>query len=86
VAQLNVKLDDETFAALRGYAAARRTPVAWLVKDYVGYLLAGGQPVSPPPAESPSSAELTALAQHGGAFDWLAEEPDIYSASDGEPV
>jgi hypothetical protein len=22
------------------------------------------------------------LAQHGGAFDWLADEPDLYSVND----
>jgi hypothetical protein len=30
--------------------------------------------------------ELAAIAQHGGVFDWLADEPDRYSLEDGEPV
>ena len=30
--------------------------------------------------------DLAAIAQHGGAFDWLHDEPDIYSDEDGEPV
>jgi len=29
---------------------------------------------------------LAALAEAGGSFDWLAEEPDLYSDADGEPV
>lgn len=33
-----------------------------------------------------SSDELTQLAMRGGAFDWLENEPDIYSIRDGEPV
>jgi hypothetical protein len=33
-----------------------------------------------------SSDERAAIAQHGGAFDWLEDEPDIYSDEDGEPV
>ena len=33
-----------------------------------------------------SSAELMQLAQHGGGFDWLTDEPDIYTIDDGEPV
>jgi hypothetical protein len=86
MAQLNVKLADERLEALRQYAARRRTPVSWLIKDYVEYLLAGGAPVVPPEYELPSSEELAKWAQHGGAFDWLAEEPELYSLKDGEPV
>jgi hypothetical protein len=86
VAQLNVKLNQDQFEALRSYAARRRTPVAWLIKDYVDYLLAGGAPVVPPRVESPTSAELAHVAQRGGSFDWLPEEPELYSADDGEPV
>lgn len=86
MAQLNVKLSEERLDALRRYAARRRTPVSWLIKDYVDYLLGGGRPVLSPAAEAPTAAELAALAQHGGAFDWLADEPDLYSSDDGEPV
>lgn len=30
--------------------------------------------------------ELAAIAQHGGSFDWLADEPELYSDEDREPV
>lgn len=86
MAQLNVKLPDENLRALRRYADKRRTPIAWLIKDYVAYLLAGGSPVLPPATDAPSSLELAVLAERGGAFDWLADEPDLYSLTDGEPV
>ena len=86
MAQLNVKLSEERLEALRRLAARRRTPVSWLIKDYVDYLLAGGRPVAPPADEAPTAAELAVLAERGGAFDWLADEPDLYSADDGEPV
>ena len=33
-----------------------------------------------------SDHELAAMAQAGQAFDDLAEEPDLYSFSDGEPI
>ena len=33
-----------------------------------------------------SPQELATMAHHGGSFDWLAEEPEIYSDTDGEPV
>jgi hypothetical protein len=33
-----------------------------------------------------SSQDLAALTKAGQAFDDLAQEPDLYSFSDGEPV
>jgi hypothetical protein len=86
MAQLNVKLSTEQIEALRGFAARRRTPVSWLIKDYIDYLLSGGQPVRPPPDDALHTSELTSLAQWGGALDWLATEPDLYSPEDAEPV
>ena len=86
MAQLNVKLSDSEIEALRGYAARRRTPVSWLIKDYIHYLLGGGKPVIPQGQTAPEGMELSAIAQYGGAFDWLADEPDLYTLEDGEPV
>jgi hypothetical protein len=85
MAQLNVKLSADRLAALRRYAARRRTPVAWLIKDYVDYLIGGGAPVVAV-EDDPSSSELANLAQETRTFDWLADEPDLYSAEDGEAV
>ena len=86
MSQLNVKLPQDRLEAIRRYAARRRTPISWLVKDYVEYLLAGGHPVAPPWADAPSAAELAEIADRGGAFDFLADEPDIYTLDDGEPA
>jgi hypothetical protein len=33
-----------------------------------------------------SASEMTRIADRCGAFDWLEDEPDIYSEEDGEPV
>jgi hypothetical protein len=33
-----------------------------------------------------SNADLAAIAQHGGSFGWLEDEPELYSDADGEPV
>lgn len=85
MAQLNVKLSEEQVDALRKYANRRRTPVAWLIKDYIDYLLKGGKPVTPSADDLPSP-QLVELAEHGGAFDWLADEPEVYSDADGEAV
>ena len=84
--QLNVKIEEQRLDALRRYAAGRRTPVAWLIKDYIDYLLAGGRPISSVTDQPPSSEELAHLVMEGGAFDWLRDEPDLYKPDDGEPV
>ncbi len=34
----------------------------------------------------PSAKELENLARTGGAFDFLDDEPDIYTLEDGEPI
>ena len=86
MAQLNVKLSDEQMEEFRRYAKRRRTPASWLMKDYIEYLLAGGRPVIPPSVDAPTGADLASLAQAGRAFDWLAEEPELYSPTDGEPM
>jgi hypothetical protein len=86
MAQLTVDLSDEEWRALGALAADEGRPVAALLREYVAYLLAGGQPVGRPLGESPSPRELAALAQHGGSFNWLADEPDLYGPDDGEPV
>ena len=32
--------------------------------------------------EQPDALPTTAVAQTGGAFDWLADEPDLYTDAD----
>jgi hypothetical protein len=34
----------------------------------------------------PSTLELMHLAERGGAFDFLHDEPDLYTVEDGEPI
>ncbi|MGA9381129.1 MAG: hypothetical protein WBV73_20395 [Phormidium sp.] len=34
----------------------------------------------------PANAELIQLAKSGGCFDFLNDEPDIYTLEDGEPI
>jgi len=83
--QLNVKLDDSSLAALKRFSARQRTPVSWLLKDYIAYLLAGGAPVRLD-GDDPSPSQLAKVAQHGGSFDWLADEPELYTIEDGVPL
>jgi hypothetical protein len=37
-------------------------------------------------ADEPTTADLAALSMRGGSFDFLADEPDLYSLEDGEPI
>jgi hypothetical protein len=78
--QLNVKLSRKQHEALRRYASRRRTPVAWVIKDYIDNLAGRDS------AGRVRAHESTQLAARGGSFDWLSEEPDLYSEADGEPV
>ena len=84
MAQLNVKLPPDDLDHLRRLAHRRKTTVSWLIRDYVRYLRAGGPPVEYD--DEPSTDELLRLSAASGAFDWLADEPDLYSAADGEPL
>jgi hypothetical protein len=33
-----------------------------------------------------TTQELMQIAEHGGAFDFLHDEPDLYTLEDGEPI
>ncbi|WGV26437.1 hypothetical protein [Halotia branconii] len=37
-------------------------------------------------SSQPLTSDLMHLAQAGGAFEFLNEEPDIYTLDDGEPI
>ncbi len=34
----------------------------------------------------PASSEIRNIALHSNSFDFLAEEPDLYTLEDGEPI
>ncbi len=34
----------------------------------------------------PSTSDIMTLALQGGSFDFLHDEPDLYSLDDGEPI
>ena len=78
--QLNVKLSEKQHERLRRFAARRRTPVAWLIKDYVDSLAEHDE------TRDIRAHEATQAAARGGSFAWLSDEPDIYTEADGAPV
>lgn len=52
-------------------------------------LLDGLRPVArllPVAEDSVSSEDIARLAMLGGAFDWLADEPDLYDDTCGEAI
>ena len=52
-------------------------------------LLEGSRPVAkltPLPLDEVSSEEIAQIAMAGGAFDWLAGEPEIYDDTCGEAI
>lgn len=77
--QLNVKLSERQHQGLRRAAARRRTPVAWLIKDYIDSLVDDE-------AAQVQAHEATQAAARGGAFAWLETEPDLYGETDGQPL
>lgn len=83
MAQVTVDIAEEQAEALNRYAASRGVTAASLIAEYVAYLIAGGESVHD---LAPTSEELACLAEQGGAFDWLSDEPELYSLADGEPV
>ena len=85
MAQLYLNLNDEEMEALEAIAAHRHVPVSRSLEEYVSYLLVGGEPVDVLSPEL-NAEELAQLAERGGSFDWLADEPELYTVSDGEPV
>ena len=86
MAQLHVRLTDEQMQRLQKVARARRTPVSWLIRDYVEFLTDGGEPITPTSYDLPTSEEMLALAAVSQTFAWLHDEPDLYTWEDGEPV
>lgn len=73
-----LEISGERLEALKQYASNRGLPVTRLIEGYVAYLLSGGEPVQ--------AEDLSDLAQRGGSFDWLGDEPEVYSLADGEPI
>lgn len=86
MSRLSVEIPDEHMEGLRSYAARVHRDVDELIRDYVEYLVEGGLALALPDDDGPSNEELARMAMAGGAFDWLKDEPDLYTFEDGEPV
>jgi hypothetical protein len=83
--QVNVRVEPALYQALETVARQERRSVPQAARQLMEEGLrshAGGRI----PADDTASHEIAALAARAGAFDWLADEPDLYDDTAGEPV
>jgi len=83
--QVNIRIDAPLYGVLQRLARQDGRSVPQMAQRLIEDGLrqragghAGGDDVP--------SAQLAALAVSGGAFDWLADEPDLYDDASGEPA
>jgi hypothetical protein len=83
--QVNIRVGSALYRALETIAHQERRSVPQAarllleegLRQRIGGSLSGD--------DTPGS-DIAALATAGGAFDWLADEPDLYDDTCGEPV
>lgn len=81
MATISVSVDEPTLDRFTAVAARHDRDPQSLLERYVEYLIEGGSPVD----DDIPVAGIMRLAEVGGSFDWLKDEPDLYSDDDGEP-
>jgi hypothetical protein len=83
--QVNIRVDSSLYRTLQTLAEQERRSVPQTALHLLENGLrqrARGQVI---PDDTPSQ-DIAALAAAGGAFDWLADEPDVYDDTCGEPL
>lgn len=84
--QIQIPLTEAEIRELKKYEALRNVPVDEIFREYLAYLLDGGVPVMRGSRDFPSPEEFARITEEGGSFDWLLNEPDLYTLEDGEPI
>jgi len=83
--QVNVRVDHGLYRTLQAVARQERRSVAQtarrLMEDGLRQRVGGGLS-----GEELTGDDIGVLAREGGAFDWLADEPDLYRSDSGEPI
>ena len=83
--QVNIRIDSSLYRTLQTLAEQERRSVPQtalhLLEDGLRQRIKGQ--IIP---DDISSRDIAALAAAGGAFDWLADEPDVYDDTCGEPL
>lgn len=82
--QVNVRVDDGVYDQLVARAKRERRTVPQTARLLLSDAL--NAPVGPPREPESGVPDLAALAVAGGAFQWVAEEPEVYSATSGESL
>lgn len=83
--QVNLRVEPALYQALETVARQERRSVPQAARQLIEEGLrhhAGGRM----PPDDTAAHEIAALAASGGAFDWLADEPELYDDTSGEPV
>jgi hypothetical protein len=83
--QVNVRVQAPLYRALEAVARQERRSVPQAARQLMEEGLrhhTGGRM----PADDTATHEIASLAARGGAFDWLADEPDLYDDTAGEPI
>lgn len=83
--QVNIRVESALYRALEAIARQERRSVPQVAR----LLMEEGlrQRVGERPSgDDTSGSAIAALAMAGGAFDWLADEPDLYDDTCGEPI
>lgn len=83
--QLNVRIESALYRALEVVARQEQRSVPQTARQLLEAGLRqrvhGAANIDDIPSQ-----DIASLAAAGGAFDWLAEEPDIYDDTHGEPL
>lgn len=83
--QVNVRVEPALYQALETVARQERRSVPQaarqLLEEGLQQYVSGRRPM-----EDTGAREIAGLAARGGAFDWLADEPELYDDRSGQPV
>ena len=83
--QVNVRIGAALFRSMEAIAREERRSIPQTARRLLEEALRqrlGGRT----DREDTQGREIAALAMAGGALDWLADEPDIYDDTCGEPL
>ncbi len=83
--QVNIRVESTLYRALEIVARQERRSVPQAARVLIEEGLRQRTGGKAPHDDTPAS-EIAVLAAAGGAFDWLADEPDLYDDTCGEPV
>jgi len=83
--QVNVRVEPALYQALQTVARQERRSVPQAARQLMEEALCL-HTESRAATDDTAAQEIARLAAAGGAFDWLADEPDLYDDTSGEPV